>query len=68
MTAKMFIYKDDDIIGKYNGHIYVVENYGVTARAFVLLKHRELIHTKRLRNVYLAESWAQSYINMRVRT
>lgn len=68
MSDKMFLYRDDDIIGKYSDHIYVIENYGITARAFILLRHRELIQTKRLRNVYIAESWAQTYINTRVRT
>ena len=60
---KMFPYEDDDIVNTYNDLIYVVQNYGITARAFVLEKHRMLIQTRRLRNVYLAESWAQDYIN-----
>ena len=59
---KMFPYEDDDIVNTCNDLIYVVQNYGITARAFVLEKNRMLIQTRRLRNVYLAESWAQDYI------
>lgn len=64
MPDKIFRYKDDDIVSKYNDYIYVVENYGVTARAFILAKHRELLQTRHLKNVYLAESWAQDYIDL----
>ena len=60
-----FDFKDTDLIGKYNEHIYVIEAYPFGARAFILSKHRGLLFTMRHKKAYDAERWAQNYINTR---